>query len=99
MSEFLTIMSVVDKPHKRLRKPSPTTEDVLFLDLVRSVRVSLIHGEPVVVVTETEKTFEEVFKQYTSVMRLYDKNDLLTLKSIDMVSASDLDKNIVEIYQ
>lgn len=98
MSDFTTIMSVVDKPNKRRRKEKPTTEEVLFLDQVRSVRLSVIHGQPVVVVTETERSFEDVFKQYTSVMKLYDKRGLITLKSLDKVTASDLDKNIVEIH-
>ena len=98
MSDFTTIMSVVDKPKKRMRKEKPTTEEVLFLDQVRSVRLSVIHGQPVVVVTETERSFEDVFKQYTSVMKLYDKRGLITLKSLDKVTASDLDKNIVEIH-
>ncbi|HBT0444868.1 TPA: hypothetical protein MCM29_005038 [Klebsiella pneumoniae] len=98
MSDFTTIMSVVDKPNKRMRKEKPTTEEVLFLDQVRSVRLSVIHGQPVVVVTETERSFEDVFKQYTSVMKLYDKRGLITLKSLDKVTASDLDKNIVEIH-
>ena len=98
MSDFTTIMSVVDKPNKRMCKEKPTTEEVLFLDQVRSVRLSVIHGQPVVVVTETERSFEDVFKQYTSVMKLYDKRGLITLKSLDKVTASDLDKNIVEIH-
>lgn len=98
MSDFTTIMSVVDKPNKRMRKEKPTTEEVLFLDQVRSVRLSVIHGQPVVVVTETERSFEDVFKQYTRVMKLYDKRGLITLKSLDKVTASDLDKNIVEIH-
>ncbi len=98
MSDFTTIMSVVDKPNKCMRKEKPTTEEVLFLDQVRSVRLSVIHGQPVVVVTETERSFEDVFKQYTSVMKLYDKRGLITLKSLDKVTASDLDKNIVEIH-
>lgn len=99
MSDFTTVMTgVVNKDKKRLRKPEADEEEVRFLELVRQVKVSVVNGESVLVVTTEGKSFEEVFQHYTPAMKLYDKTGLIFIKTLDKLTTSDLEKNIVEIY-
>lgn len=97
MTETEIILEAACKPPRTRRKPLYTEEEISSLMAVREVFRCVQKGESAIVVTEKRKTFEEVFDTRSSVMALFRKRGLITLKTIDEVSAEDLDKNIFEI--
>lgn len=97
MTEFETIMEANSKPPRTRRKPLMDATESLFLDKVRDVRVSLQNGLQTVVVLERKRGFDQVFLHYTPVMKLYARNGKLKIKTIDEVTAEDLEYNIIEM--
>lgn len=69
----------------------------LFLDKVRDVRVSLQKGLQTLVVIGYERSFNEVFLNYSPVMKLYTRDKKLFIKTLDEVTAEDLECNIIEM--
>ncbi len=68
-----------------------------FLDKVREVKVHLLQGKSVVVVLDHARDFENVFNHYSSAMRLYSRHGNLSIKTLDEVTAKDLECSIVEM--
>lgn len=97
MTEFVTIMEANCKPPKTRRKPPMDAKESLFLDKVREVRVSLQKGLQTLVVLEHDRSFDEVFMHYTPVMKLYARNGKLSIKTVDQVTAEDLESTIIEM--
>lgn len=96
-TEFTTIMEANTKPAKTLRKAKPEPEELTFLDKVRDVRLSLMDNMPTLVVVDWMRSFEQIFSNFSPAMKLYSRNGLLSIKTVDMVSAEDLEMNIIEI--
>lgn len=97
MTELEIIFEANNKPARTRRKPPMEPAEALFLDKVRAVRVSLQSNMQTLVVTEGKRAFEEVFLHYTPAMKLYARNGKLKMKTIDEVTAEDLESNIIEI--
>lgn len=97
MTEFETIMEANTKPPRTRRKPPMEAAESLFLDKVRAIRISLQNGLQTLVVLERDRSFEEVFLHYSPVMKLYARNGKLTIKTVDEVTAEDLESNIIEL--
>lgn len=97
MTEFETIMEANTKPPRTRRKPPMEASESLFLDKVRAVRISLQNGLQTLVVLERDRSFEEVFLHYSPVMKLYARNGKLMIKTVDEVTAEDLESNIIEL--
>lgn len=97
MSELLTILEANCRPPKTLRRPKMDEKELTFLQKVREVRVSAIKGEKVVVVLDYMRSFDKIFENYTSSMSLYMKKGLISVKTLDKVTAEDLELNIVEM--
>lgn len=97
MTEFETIMQANSKPAKTRRKAPMEASERLFLDKVRDVKLSLLSGADTLVVLDTMKSFEEVFLHYTPAMKLYARDKNLFIKTVDQVTAEDLECNIIEM--
>lgn len=98
MTEFETIMEANTKPARTRRKPPMEPKERLFLDKVRDVRLSLLDGLQTLVVVSHHRAFEDIFVQYTPSMKLYAKKSTLVIKTIDEVTAEDLDSwNFIEL--
>lgn len=95
MSDFTTILEANCKAPRTRRRKLIEPEELLFLDKVRQVRISLQNGLQTLVVTEVHQDFEDIFKHYSTVMKIYAKN-LLSIKTVNKVTAEDLDMNIFE---
>lgn len=97
MTEFETIMEANCKPARTRRKPPMEASESLFLSRVREVRMSLRDGLQTLVVVSHKRPFEKVFLHYSEVMELYAKNGKLSIKTIDEVTAEDLDSHFIEL--
>lgn len=97
MSDFITILEGNCKPARTRRKPPMEPAERLFLDKVRDVRVSLQKGLQTLVVIGYERSFNEVFLNYSPVMKLYARDKKLFIKTLDEVTAEDLECNIIEM--
>jgi len=97
MTEFETIMEANCKPAKTRRKPPLEASELLFLDKVRDVRMSLRNGLQTLVVVSQHRSFEKVFLNYSEVIKLSAANGKLSIKTVDEVTAEDLDSTIIEL--
>lgn len=96
-TELTTILEANTKPAKTLRRPKMDEKDLTFLQKVREVRVSVIKGQKVLVVLDQMRSFDKIFNNYTPAMNLYMKKGLISVKTLDKVTADDLEFNIVEM--
>lgn len=97
MNDFMTLMNAASNKTKSLRKKKPEAEELLFLDKVREVRVSIIQGYKTLVVTDSQVSFDDTFMQYAPAMHNYSNSGLLSIKTIADVTAEDLDYAIFEL--
>lgn len=59
--------------------------------------MSLRDGLQTLVVVSHHRPFEKVFLHYSEVIRLYAKSGKLSIKTIDEVTAEDLESHFVEL--
>lgn len=98
MTEFETILEANCKPPKTKRKAKPLDDkESLFLSKVRNIKHYIYSGHKTLVVVDNMREFHDIFLHYTPTMKLLSKTGLLFVKTLDMVTASDLEMKIVEL--
>lgn len=97
MTEFEVIVEANTKPARTKRKPPMDATESLFLDKVREVKQNLLAGHDTLVVLAYHRSFDKIFNHYTPAMKLYARHAKLLVKTLDEMTAEDLECKIVEM--
>lgn len=98
VTEFQIILEANCKPARTKRKKIHDPVELTQLMKVREVWRCIQQGKQCLVVTDSVKTFDEVFDNKAEALRTYGSDSLVIIKTLDKVTAEDLELPIFEFH-